>query len=61
MSIPLVFIDRNFKSKDQSLGYDKKGNKTSCGVKDGNKIIEMITTKDISRFIKEKFLDKEHF
>lgn len=59
MSTPLVAVDKDSPIERAAEAMTKNGIR-HLAVEDGNKIIGMITTTDLSRYVKEKLLDKEH-
>jgi signal-transduction protein with cAMP-binding, CBS, and nucleotidyltransferase domain len=58
MSAPLVSIDKDSPIERAAETMVRNGMR-HLAVEDGNKIIGMITTTDLSRYVKEKLLDKE--
>jgi|ERR687897_1849449 len=58
MSSPLVSIDKDLPIERAAEAMAKNGIRHLV-VEDGNKIIGMITTTDLSRYVKEKLQDKE--
>ena len=58
MSTPLGSVDKNSTIERAAEAMARNAIR-HLAVEDGNKIIGMITTTDLSRYVKEKLLDKE--